>query len=257
MPTVQGRSDLRGSMTGDMAETIGVGAALRRAREIRGITREEASRDTKLRPDQLEALEEEDFESLGGEVYVRAQLRTYAQYLGLRPEKVVGAYARHADDPEPPVPPSGLGKIERAIAATRIRDNQKFLLIAAAVVLVALIAVGIVSRGGTPTPAIAISSTQSSLAASITDTPSPGRTIDVTIVAADEVEVSAVVDGVPEDSVTLRPGEVVSYSGTEEVVVHASDGGLVDVTVNGKELGAQGTPGEPWSHTWTFGGEDV
>lgn len=238
-------------MTGDMAGTIGVGAALRRAREIRGITREEAARDTKLRLEQLAALETEDFGALGGEVYVRAQLRTYAQYLGLKPEKVVGAYAKHADDPEPPVPPSGLGKIERAIAATRIRDNQKFLLIAAAVVLLALIGVGLVSRGGAPAAAIPTTSVDPSASLAATT----GRTIDVTLVAAAEVEVSAVVDGTPEDEVTLRPGEVVSYSGTEEVTVSASDGGLVDVTVNGKELGAQGTPGEPWTDSWSFGGE--
>jgi hypothetical protein len=234
-----------------MAETIGVGAALRRAREIRGITREEAARDTKLRLEQLAALEDEDFDALGAEVYVRAQLRTYAQYLGLKPDKVVGIYARHAEDPEPPVPPSGLGKIERAIAATRVRDNQRFLLIAAAVVLAALIAVGLVSRGGAPDAAIP----------TVTDDPTPslavaeGRTIDVTLVATDEVEVAAVVDGVPEDAVTLRPGEVVSYSGSEEVTVSADRGGLLDVTVNGKELGAQGTPGEPWSDTWVFGSE--
>lgn len=238
-------------MTGDMAGTIGVGAALRRAREMRGITREEAARDTKLRREQIAALETEDFEPLGAEVYVRAQLRTYAQYLGLKPEKVVGAYAKHADDPEPPVPPSGLGKIERAIAATRIRDNQKFLLIAAALVLLALIGVGLVSRGGAPVAAIPTTSGDPS--ASLAET--SGRTIDVTLVAADEVEVSAIVDGTPEDAVTLRPGEVVSYSGTEEVTVSASDGGLVDVTVNGKELGAQGTPGEPWTDSWSFGGE--
>jgi len=36
-----------------MADGIGVGSALRRAREIRGITVEEAARDTKLRPEQL------------------------------------------------------------------------------------------------------------------------------------------------------------------------------------------------------------
>ena len=50
----------------------------------------------------FEALESEDFDALAGEVYVRASLRTYAAYLGLKPEKVMRAYARHADDPEPP-----------------------------------------------------------------------------------------------------------------------------------------------------------
>src|SRR5436190_24044658 len=127
--------------------SIGVGPALRRAREIAGITPDEAARDTRLTADQIGALEGEDFELLGEEVYVRAMLRTYAQYLGLRPDKVMTAYAKHADEPGPPPPPAKLGRVEQALAAARIRDNQRFLLIAATVVLVGAVAVGIVARG--------------------------------------------------------------------------------------------------------------
>ena len=36
------------------------------------------------------ALETEDFEALPGDVFVRGALRTYAQYLGLYPDKVIG-----------------------------------------------------------------------------------------------------------------------------------------------------------------------
>jgi hypothetical protein len=119
------------------AHAIGVGPALRRAREIGGTTLDEAARDTKLSVEQLEGLESEDFELLGEEVYVRAMLRTYAQYLGLKPDKVMAAYAKHVDDPGPPRPPAKMGRVEQALAAARIRDNQRFLLIAASVVLVA------------------------------------------------------------------------------------------------------------------------
>ena len=88
---------------------IGVGSALRKARERRGITLDAASRDTKLHIDQLRALESEDFEALLGDVYVRGSLRTYSQYLGLSPDKVIGAYARHAETPPPPPPPRSSG----------------------------------------------------------------------------------------------------------------------------------------------------
>ena len=124
---------------------IGVGSALQKAREHRGLLLEDAARDTKLRTDQLRALEDEDFESLGGEVYARAALRTYAAYLGLSSDKVMTAYLRHADDPEPPPPPRQLGRVERAIAATRIRDNQRFLVIAAAFVVGVLLIFGLLS----------------------------------------------------------------------------------------------------------------
>jgi cytoskeletal protein RodZ len=122
--------------------SIGVGPALRRAREIAGITLDEAARDTRLTPDQIGALEREDFDLLGEEVYVRAMLRTYAQYLGLKPDKVMNAYAKHAEVPELPSPPGKRGRVEQALAAARIRDNQRFLLIAAAIILIAAVAVG-------------------------------------------------------------------------------------------------------------------
>lgn len=223
--------------------SIGVGSALRRARQIRGITLDEAARDTKLRIEQLRALEEEHFDALGGDVYVRATLRTYGQYLGLSSDKVVGAYAKHVDEPAPPPPPRKAGRVERAMAATRIRDNQRFLLIAAAVVLVALIAVGLVSRRAAP-PAATMASQ-----ASLTSSPPP-RSVEVSVVALTGVEVSAVVDGEAQDAVTLREGEVLSYAAAEELTLRASDGSAIDLTLNGNDLGAPGVAGEPWSQTF-------
>ncbi|HTG47598.1 MAG TPA: helix-turn-helix domain-containing protein [Actinomycetota bacterium] len=229
-------------------DTIGVGSALRRAREIGGISLDEAARDTRLRADQLRALEEEDFEALGGDVYARAMLRTYAQYLGLKPGRVAAVYARHADDLEPPPPPAKMGRLERGLAASRIRDNQKFLLVAAAVLLVVLVAVGLVSRGGAPAPA-AIPSTTPSFAS-----PSGSLGVDVTIEATGPVEVGAVVDGTQQAPTTLRPAESVSFMGEEQVAVTASDGGAIRVVVDGHDLGVAGATGKPWSETFAAAG---
>jgi hypothetical protein len=231
-----------------MAGTIGVGSALRRARELRGITLEEAARDTKLRAEQLRALENETFDELGDPVYARAMLRTYAQYLGLRPERVVSVYARHAEDVALPEPPGKLGRVERGLAASRIRDNQRFLLVAAAVVLVALIAVGVVSRGGA-TPPAAIETPSPGTGTPTTPTESPG--IDVVVVSTDPVEVTAVIDGAAQDPTTLRPGESMTLRATEELQLSADDGGAIELTVDGRDRGVPGRHGQPWSATYT------
>jgi cytoskeleton protein RodZ len=233
-----------------MAGTIGVGAALRRAREIRGITLDEAARDTKLRPEQLEALEGETFEDLGDAVYARAMLRTYAQYLGLKPDRVLSVYARHGEEVAPPEPPGKLGRVERGLAASRVRDNQRFLLVAAAVVLVALIGFGLVSRSGAP-PAGAIT-TPSFVPAS--DAPSPPQGVDVVVTATAPVEVTAVIDGAAQDPTTLRPGESVSLIAAEELQVSVDDGGAVQLVVNGHDAGTPGRDGKPWSQTYAPGG---
>jgi cytoskeleton protein RodZ len=231
--------------------TIGVGPALRRARAIRGISLDAAARDTKLRTEQLQALEDEDFDLIGGEVYARATLRTYAEYLGLNGEKVLAAYARHAEEPAPPKPPSGLGRVERAIAATRVRDSQRFLLIAAGVVLGALIIVGLVSRRSAPVSTSIATAHDASPTAEVTD--GGDRLINVAITATAEVDVTAVVDGLPEDPVHLREGEVAQFSAQQELSLTASDGGAVAVDLNGKDLGAPGPIGGPWTHTFTLG----
>jgi cytoskeletal protein RodZ len=95
---------MAGSVTGPQT---GVGSALRRAREVRGLSLDEAARDTRLRTDQLDALERGDFDVLPGEVYVRASLRTYASYLGLDPDKVTDVYARTAEQRRAPFAAKG------------------------------------------------------------------------------------------------------------------------------------------------------
>jgi cytoskeleton protein RodZ len=219
----------------------GVGSALRRAREVRGLSLDQAARDTKLRVDQLDALEREDFDLLPGDVYVRACLRTYASYLGLDADEVGGVYGRAVEQPEPAPPPGKLGRVERMIAATRIRDNQRFLLVSALSILVILLAFGLLSKGtSSPPPAQLPEGTVSPVP---TD-----PTIRAVLVASGGVRIRAVADGAPSSAV-LRPGETLTIEAFERLVLTVEDAGLVDVSVGGREE-TEGTPGSP--HTYTF-----
>ena len=224
---------------------LGVGSALRRAREIRGVPLEAAARDTKLPLERLRALEEESFEELPGEVFIRAGLRTYAQYLGLDPAKVLGAYARHADEPEPPPPPAKMGGVERALAAARIRDSQKFFLISAAVVLATLVAVGLVSREGGPEVAALTSPT-----ATGTPLATDAEPFTLVLEARGPVTVTVEVDGALEE-VEVREGETVSYSALERLDVSVSDGGAVTATIAGHDLGIPTRDGTQWDASFT------
>ncbi len=224
--------------------TIGVGPALRKAREHRGLTLEEASRGTRLRVDQLDALEAEDFDALFGDAHVRGAMRTYASFLGLDPDKVVGAYSRRVDDPEPPMPPAKMGAIERAMIAARIRDNQRFLLIAAACLVGILILLGFVSREySAPDPA--------SIPTTVAPAAPQDQAIEVVLVARRDATVTVTVDGVPETH-DMTQDETLSFIGSENLDLLILDGGSVQVTQNGRDLGAPGEPGEPWSKSFTF-----
>lgn len=222
----------------------GVGSALRRARELRALTLEEAARDTRLRLEQLDALEREEFDVLPGEVYVRASLRTYANYLGLDADEIAGAYARGAEAPAPVPPPARMGRVERLIAASRIRDNQRFLLVSALSILLILVAFGLLTRGAAAPPTADVP----------TDTVSPAPpdpAIRAVLVARGEVGVRAVVDGRVE-RLALRPEETVSIEAFEELELTVEDAGLVDVSVGGRVQTA-GTPGSPHTYRFTLG----
>src|SRR5215470_8227011 len=69
-----------------------LGSTLSRARRARGITIEDAERDTHVSKRYLQALENEDFSSFPAPVYARGFLRTYSRYLGLNPEELIRVF---------------------------------------------------------------------------------------------------------------------------------------------------------------------
>ena len=74
-----------------------LGSLLVRAREARGLTLEDAERDTRISRRYLQALEAEQFEVIPAPVYARGFLRSYAQYLGLDPQETLGLFPREDD----------------------------------------------------------------------------------------------------------------------------------------------------------------
>src|SRR3989304_2180233 len=76
-----------------------LGSWLIRAREARGLTLEDAERDTRISRRYLQALESEQFEVIPAPVYARGFLRSYSQYLGLDPQETLAMFPRE-DDPE-------------------------------------------------------------------------------------------------------------------------------------------------------------
>ncbi|WP_322797027.1 helix-turn-helix domain-containing protein [Tepidiforma sp.] len=77
-----------------------LGSLLTRAREARGLTLEDAERDTRISRRYLQALESEQFEVIPAPVYARGFLRSYSQYLGLDPQEVLAMFPRE-DEEEP------------------------------------------------------------------------------------------------------------------------------------------------------------
>lgn len=71
-----------------------LGNRLREAREKRGLSLAQAEEMTRIRRAFLEALEEERFEVLPGDVYARGFIRNYARFLGLDAEVLIADYRK-------------------------------------------------------------------------------------------------------------------------------------------------------------------
>lgn len=78
-----------------------LGNRLRETREARGLTVEDAERDTRISRRYLQALEDEKFETIPAPVYARGFLRSYSQYLGLNPQEMLDLFPRE-DGPDAP-----------------------------------------------------------------------------------------------------------------------------------------------------------
>jgi len=70
------------------------GEQFRKAREEAGLSLDEVARDLKIRTGFLSALENESFEGLPPDIYMRGFIREYAKYLGIPPEPLLEEYVK-------------------------------------------------------------------------------------------------------------------------------------------------------------------
>ncbi len=221
----------------------GIGSALREVRERRGVSLLEAARDTRIRPDHLEALEAEEFDRLLGEVHVRACLRTYATYLGVSPERVLERYG--APEATPEAPPPRL-TTDPAIRLPRRRDDARLLVMVAAAILLLAGAFGVLSARD-PAPEPADLPSRAATAAAVAP-----HEIEVALLALEPVEVTVTIDGAEPQTYELRAGEGRSFAAEATLRVRLDRGASAQVVVNGKDLGTPGRPGRPWSSTFRY-----
>ena len=94
-----------------------IGPRLREARMRLKIDINEVETRTKIRAKYLRAMENEEWDLLPGEVYVRSFLRTYGDFLGLDSRELIDDYRRRYESPTdhepPPIAPPGRERRDR------------------------------------------------------------------------------------------------------------------------------------------------
>jgi cytoskeletal protein RodZ len=121
-----------------------IGNSLREARLRQGYELPRVEADTKIRAKYLRALEEERFEVLPGETYVKGFLRTYAEYLGLDGQLYVDEFnSRFTREEEPLAPPRPRRETPRARAV-----ESNFVIVALAGIIAVTILVVVAWKFG-------------------------------------------------------------------------------------------------------------
>lgn len=245
--------------------TTGIGETLRETREQRGVTLDEAAEETRIRATHLAAIEQEDFDRLGGDVYVRGFIRSYAKCLGLDPEPLL---QQHLPAPEPATGADAPAPISRGgLERTPQRGIGVVLALLALMAITGLAILGDVasddpadldedsladtgdvdpadgaaSPGASPTPTPTPTASPSP---SPTRAPAEGVRVVLHTVERD-VWLRALVDGEQVLTDTLPPGATRTFHGQEQIRLRLGDAGAVELTVNGEAQGSLGASGEP------------
>jgi cytoskeleton protein RodZ len=233
---------------------LGIGDTLREERRRQNRSLADAASSTRIREVYLAALEEEQFAALGGDVYVKGFLRSYAKYLGLDPEPLVDVYRQsHTPDEEQPLVGS------RPVEDRASRGAYPAVLTAlAGVVLVALALIG--TRGGddegglaastapTATPSQPAATAPAPPAGPTTPPPPPApvpfTTVQAVVTVAGGPNYLRVDQGTPAYEGEMVDGERREFTGAPALELRLGNAGVVNLVVDGQEQGPLGRPGQ-------------
>lgn len=235
-----------------------LGGALAAARRERGLSVEEVSAATRIRPAIIRAIENDDFDACGGAVYARGHLRSVAQVVGADPRPLVEEFDRRFHQPVPVLRTAPLGSFEPPRDAGRSgRQSPTWASVAVGVLIVVVIFLGVswvVGRGGDDaagTPGSQALVTAPAVATATT-TPAPKPTVApkapapapkgvvlrlraaggsswVSVTASDR---NQLFQGV------LTDGMVREFRDAKQLSVRFGNSPAVQVTQNGRDLGA-------------------
>lgn len=216
-----------------------IGGQLAAKRGERGLSIEQVAATTRIRPEYLRLLEDDDYEGFAAPVYTRGYLRTYATYLGLDADALLAQLPASAS-------------VDLAIKVMEKEKRPGFVLTTPAVAAVGLVLfasafVGYAWRQVTVDQrAIAHSAAQSPAAtAPPTAVASPAiqaRPIVVGVRVTDAVWINVTVDGNPQygdSGRTLPAGSVVYFTGLD-VKVTSGKASATFITIDGRNVGAMG-----------------
>lgn len=227
-----------------------VGEFLKRVRNICGYTIEDVANDTRINLRYLDAIENDDFSKLPGETFLNGFLRSYARFLNIDENEIVGKL-KEVKRPDPQslnhYSVEGYNKDNRR-GIQLSPKNIKIVITFAGGLFFILILV-LLFGSGRNTPTIRNSQNVHEIK-TVPEEIKPDNAVAsssepvVLKVSAKELTwMQVIVDGKEHQEKLLKPGEEVSWTGEEKITLTVGNAGGVDLEVNGKKLEPLGKRG--------------
>lgn len=216
------------------------GRKLSEARRQRGWSLDEVADRIRIRREFLEALEDMNVKLLPGKAYALAFLRSYARELGIDEKAIIDQF----QDESALTREDAQKQVRNPASKPRRERPWKW---AAALVVVAIIMVAwrALDQGGADQTAEAPTVGAPSVAGAPASTgAATTRVVEIRAVAEGWLEARGP-DGTVFLSRTLQPGDVYRPDASPGWTLHARDGGVFELYVNGASAGLLGTAGMP------------
>ncbi|WP_031514476.1 helix-turn-helix domain-containing protein [Desulfofalx alkaliphila] len=240
-----------------------VGNRLRESRLAQGYSLEQVEEATKIRSKYIEALENEEYHLLPGEVYVVAFMRNYAKYLGLDDEELVQQYRAQQSPPTPEISQEDYTEKPKRRKRREIRRKPRkgkprtlSYVIVASIIFLAVIAFaamnsdksskpdtaqqpGVGQEDRLPDTDIGEQDDNDGLDGNLPneDPDQPQQVELVLSVVEDRCWMNIEVDGQTEFSGIASAGEIKEFIGQERIYIELGNAGVVEVQLNGENLG--------------------
>jgi transcriptional regulator with XRE-family HTH domain len=213
---------------GKMVMADGLGEFLRRERALRHISLDAVAERTKISRRYLEAIEEERYDSLPGETFVRGFIRSYAQSIGLDPEDTLLIYNQSRMGQEVPTL-----RTERLSAAKRAWNERSLLwLLVAGVVIVGGVLVSVVGLLEGPS----LLRWASAPPSSTTNTPTVGVPLILTVIADSDTWLRVTIDEQESQDMLLSAGQSAKWIARERFILSIGNARATRLKLNGRDL---------------------
>jgi cytoskeletal protein RodZ len=215
---------LNGKMT--MAE--GLGEFLRRERQLRQISLDEVAERTKISRRYLEAIEEERYDYLPGETFVRGFIRSYAQSIGLDPGDTLLIYNQ--------------SRMAHQVGQPRTEDPSPARRAWNARLLIWLLGIGVILVGGVLMSAVSLLDTAKlgraalSPNADTTSTLSTAAPLMLTVQATSDTWLRVTIDDQGPQDMVQRAGQSTKWIGREHVILSIGNARAIHLKLNGHDL---------------------